>query len=35
VRIELWTHALNGLTANDFIMALKIDGLAMGWPGLE
>lgn len=25
VAIELWTHAVNGLTENDFIMAAKID----------
>jgi 4a-hydroxytetrahydrobiopterin dehydratase len=25
--IELWTHAVGGLTENDFILAAKIDGL--------
>lgn len=25
VEIELWTHAANGLTENDFILAAKID----------
>ena len=25
VMIELWTHAVNGLSANDFILASKID----------
>ncbi len=25
--IELWTHAINGLSENDFIMAAKIDEL--------
>lgn len=25
VEIELWTHAVNGLTENDFILAAKID----------
>lgn len=25
--MELWTHAINGLTINDFIMAAKIDDL--------
>jgi 4a-hydroxytetrahydrobiopterin dehydratase len=25
VAIELWTHAVNGLTENDFILAAKID----------
>jgi 4a-hydroxytetrahydrobiopterin dehydratase len=27
VRIELWTHKINGLSENDFIMAAKIDHL--------
>lgn len=27
VAIELWTHALGGLSENDFILAAKIDGL--------
>ncbi len=27
VRIELWTHAINGLFKNDFIMASKISEL--------
>jgi 4a-hydroxytetrahydrobiopterin dehydratase len=26
-RVELWTHAVNGLTENDFILASKIDQL--------
>jgi len=26
-RIELWTHAVNGLSENDFILAAKIDEL--------
>ena len=25
--IELWTHAINGLSENDFILAAKIDQL--------
>ncbi len=25
VKITLWTHAINGLSTNDFIMAAKID----------
>jgi len=25
VRIEIWTHAINGLSRNDFILAAKID----------
>lgn len=28
VRVELWTHALGGLTENDFILAMKVDALA-------
>lgn len=27
VRIELWTHKINGLHKNDFILASKIEGL--------
>jgi 4a-hydroxytetrahydrobiopterin dehydratase len=27
VTVELWTHAVDGLTDNDFIMAAKIDAL--------
>lgn len=27
VEIKLWTHAVNGLTESDFIMAAKIDRL--------
>ena len=27
VIIELWTHAINGLSENDFILASKIDKL--------
>jgi len=27
VRIELWTHAIGGLSENDFILAAKIDAL--------
>ena len=27
VRIELWTHAVDGLSENDFILAAKIDRL--------
>jgi len=26
-RIELWTHAVNGLSENDFILAAKIDAI--------
>jgi len=27
VSIEIWTHAINGLSENDFILAAKIDNL--------
>ena len=27
VEIEIWTHVINGLSENDFIVAAKIDGL--------
>lgn len=27
VDIKIWTHALNGLTENDFVLAAKIDSL--------
>mgnify|MGYP001616306343 CR=1 FL=1 len=27
VMIELWTHAVGGLSENDFILAAKIDGI--------
>lgn len=27
VRIELWTHAINGLSENDFIVASKIEAM--------
>ncbi len=27
VEVSLWTHAINGLSENDFILASKIDGL--------
>jgi len=27
VTIEIWTHAVGGLTENDFILAAKIDGI--------
>ncbi|PIN74197.1 4a-hydroxytetrahydrobiopterin dehydratase [Candidatus Woesearchaeota archaeon CG10_big_fil_rev_8_21_14_0_10_45_16] len=28
VKVTLWTHAVNGLSENDFIMAAKIDKLS-------
>lgn len=31
VWIEIWTHAIGGLSENDFILAAKIDRLS--WPG--
>ena len=30
VSIEIWTHAIGGLSENDFILAAKIDGLPTG-----
>ena len=27
VTVEIWTHAIGGLSENDFILAAKIDGL--------
>lgn len=27
VRFDIWTHAINGLSENDFILAAKIDAL--------
>ncbi|GAC1471032.1 MAG: 4a-hydroxytetrahydrobiopterin dehydratase [Isosphaeraceae bacterium] len=27
VRVELWTHAIGGLSENDFILAAKIDSI--------
>ncbi|XP_050218567.1 pterin-4-alpha-carbinolamine dehydratase 2, mitochondrial-like [Mercurialis annua] len=29
VKIEIWTHAVGGLTENDFILAAKINGLKL------
>jgi 4a-hydroxytetrahydrobiopterin dehydratase len=28
VRVTIWTHAVDGLTRSDFVLAAKIDGLA-------
>ena len=28
VKVELWTHAIFGLSENDFILAAKIDALS-------
>ena len=33
VGVELWTHAINGLSEADFIMAAKIDRVASGGSG--
>jgi 4a-hydroxytetrahydrobiopterin dehydratase len=33
VDVEIWTHAVGGLTENDFILAAKIDGLPGPLPG--
>jgi 4a-hydroxytetrahydrobiopterin dehydratase len=33
VGVELWTHAINGLSEGDFIMAAKIDRVASGGSG--
>ena len=27
VRVEIWTHKVNGLTENDFLLAAKVDAL--------
>ncbi len=29
VEVELWTHAINGLSENDFIVAAKIDEIGL------
>jgi len=28
VRLDIWTHAANGLTENDFVLAAKVNLLA-------
>ena len=33
VRIEIWTHAIGGLSENDFILAAKIDEI--DWDGIS
>ncbi|HEY9867643.1 MAG TPA: 4a-hydroxytetrahydrobiopterin dehydratase [Candidatus Obscuribacterales bacterium] len=30
LRIEIWTHAIDGLSENDFILAAKIDQVLVG-----
>ena len=32
VRIDIWTHKIDGLTESDFILAAKIDGLPATTP---
>jgi 4a-hydroxytetrahydrobiopterin dehydratase len=27
VRLQIWTHQVNGLTENDFVLATKVDGI--------
>jgi 4a-hydroxytetrahydrobiopterin dehydratase len=34
VEVELWTHAIGGLTESDFVLAAKIDRIAESAPGL-
>jgi 4a-hydroxytetrahydrobiopterin dehydratase len=33
VAVELWTHAIGGLSENDFILAAKIDRLPVALKG--
>jgi 4a-hydroxytetrahydrobiopterin dehydratase len=33
VKVRLWTHAIDGLSENDFILAAKIDQLVAAPPG--
>jgi 4a-hydroxytetrahydrobiopterin dehydratase len=33
VRVELWTHKIEGLTESEFILAAKVDRLAESAPG--
>jgi 4a-hydroxytetrahydrobiopterin dehydratase len=30
VRIDVWTHSIDGLSENDFILAAKLDRLVLG-----
>jgi 4a-hydroxytetrahydrobiopterin dehydratase len=32
-KVRIWTHAIDGLSENDFILAAKIDALAGARPG--
>ncbi len=29
VEVEIWTHAINGLSENDFILAAKVDRISL------
>jgi 4a-hydroxytetrahydrobiopterin dehydratase len=31
VRVEVWTHKIDGLTESDFVFSAKCDGLATGY----
>lgn len=33
VLVELWTHTVNGLSENDYILAAKLDRAYQAWPG--
>jgi 4a-hydroxytetrahydrobiopterin dehydratase len=33
VLVELWTHTVNGLSENDYILAAKLDRAYDTWPG--
>ncbi len=33
VVVELWTHTVNGLSENDYILAAKLDRAYDTWPG--
>lgn len=35
VELEIWTHAIDGLHENDFILAAKVDELAASAEGLK
>ena len=35
VEVRIWTHVVDGLSENDFILAAKIDRLAQGDPNLK
>jgi 4a-hydroxytetrahydrobiopterin dehydratase len=32
VRVEIWTHKIQGLTESDFVLAAKIDRVYAGLP---